>query len=79
MKTLQMSQEKTYTESLFNKVVYLKVSFEEHLRTTAPVIIKINVNPKLWMAASKVIATDKNMFSVSIKFPIIASIDVILI
>ena len=32
-----------------------------------------------WMAASKVIAKDKNKFSVSIKVTIIASIDVILI
>ena len=30
-----------------------------------------------WMATSKVIANDKNMFSVSIKVTIIASIDVI--
>ena len=61
--------------------------FEEHLRRTASVISKFTVNNPttdisyvnlqdfvrlFWMAASKVIAIYKNMFSVSIEVTIIA-------
>ena len=49
LKTLQISQKKPVSESLFDKIAGLKAIFQEHLfwktlQTTASVISKITVN-----------------------------------